>query len=188
MSQQTSAVSADAALASDHPCTPVVAAVISDDAGRLLLCQLRVGHVLWGLAGGKIRNGESPVHAVIRDVREETGTEIEVSDLVGMYRLTGHGCGEDLPDAIVHVFRGRQHGEVAVNAPGRIARLSWHDPDALPESMTATTRIALADAIAGRSGVLRDVQRDPHAVPDTDEVDVPALVTADVSPISAGVR
>src|SRR3954468_2061890 len=98
MSHQTSAVSADAALASDHPCTSVVAAVISDDAGRLLLCQLRLGHELWSLPGGKIRNGESPVHAVIRDVREETGTEIEITNIVGMYCLTGSGCGESLPD------------------------------------------------------------------------------------------
>ena len=177
MSPQTSAVNADAALASDHPCTSVVAAVISDDAGRLLLCQLRLGHELWSLPGGKIRNGESPVHAVIRDVREETGTDVEITDLVGMYCLTGAGCGESLPDAIVHVFRGRVHGEVAVNAPGRITRLSWHDPDTLPASLTASTRAALADAVAGRSGILRDVQRDTHhAVPDAaDEAEVPAL-------------
>ena len=44
------------------------------------------GPPLWGLPGGKIRNGESPIHAVIRDVREETGTEIEIVDLVGIYQ------------------------------------------------------------------------------------------------------
>jgi ADP-ribose pyrophosphatase YjhB (NUDIX family) len=171
MSQLTSAVTADAALASDHPCTSVVAAVISDDAGRLLLCQLRLGHVLWGLPGGRIRRGESPVHAVIRDVREETGTEIEIFDLVGLYQLTGDGCGDALPDVVVHVFRGRLHGEVAVNAPGRISRLSWHDPEALPQSLTATTRAALADAVAGHSGVLRDVQRDKYAVSEADDAE-----------------
>src|SRR4051812_29611947 len=180
MSYPTSAVNADAALASDHPSTSVVAAVISDDAGRLLLCQLRLGHVLWGLPGGRIRNGESPVHAVIRDVREETGTEIEILDLVGLYCLTGDGCGTRLPDAIVHVFRGRVHGEVALNPPGRTTRLSWHDPDALPTSMTATTRAALADAVDGRLGVLRDVHRDAHEVPDAAEavVEEPALVAS----------
>jgi ADP-ribose pyrophosphatase YjhB (NUDIX family) len=170
MSQLTSAINAEAAFANGHRCTPVVAAVISDDAGRLLLCQLRQGHVLWGLPGGRIREGESPVHAVVRDVREETATEIELFDLVGLYQLTGDGCGENLPDVAVHVFRGRLHGEVAVNAPGRISGLSWHDPDALPESMTATTRAALADAIAGRSGVLREVRRAPQpSAPDADE-------------------
>jgi 8-oxo-dGTP pyrophosphatase MutT (NUDIX family) len=174
MSHLTSAVTADAVIASDHLCTSVVAAVISDDAGRLLLCQLRQGHVLWGLPGGRIRHGESPVHAVIRDVREETGTDIEIFDLVGLYHLTGDGCGGGLPDVVVHVFRGQLHGEVAVNAPGRIRRLSWHDPDALPQSLTATTRAAIADAVAGDSGVLREVHRDKHQVPGTDGAEPPA--------------
>ena len=177
MSQLTSAVTADAALASDHLCTSVVAAVISDDAGRMLLCQLQQGQVLWGLPGGRIRLGESPVHAVIRDVREEIGTDIEIFDLVGLYHLTGDGCGDYLPDVIVHVFRGQLHGEVAVNAPGRIRRLSWHDPDALPESLTATTRVAIADAVAGRCGVLREVHRDKYQVPEGDERE-PAAVAA----------
>jgi 8-oxo-dGTP diphosphatase len=161
MSQLTSATNADATFASDHPCTSVVAAVISDDAGRLLLCQLAQGHPLWALPGGRIRNSESPIHAVIRDVRLETGAEIELSDLVGLYQLTGDGCGDDLPDLVVHVFRGTWHGgEVAVNVAGRILRLSWYDPDALPEDLTATARAALADAVAGRSGVVRNVRRD----------------------------
>src|SRR4029453_5186751 len=97
--------------------TSAVAAVIVDPAGRVLLCQQSQGHRLWGLPGGKIRNGESPIHALVRDVREETGTETDVIDLVGLYQLTGEACG-DLPDVLVHVFRGRVGGDVAVNAPG----------------------------------------------------------------------
>src|SRR5689334_9861568 len=97
-----------------------VAAVIQDDAGRVLLCQQQGGHRLWGLPGGKIRPAESPIHAAVRDIREETGTETEISDIVGMYQLTGDGCGEDMPDLLVYVFRGHlETGEIAVNAPGR---------------------------------------------------------------------
>src|SRR4051812_45007338 len=142
--------------------TSAVAAVILDPAGRVLLCQQSQGHRLWGLPGGRIRPGESPVHAVIRDVFEETGAETEIADLVGLYTLTGDaGTGADhLPDVLVHVFRGRvRTGDVAVNAPGRICRLTWHDPDDLPDPITATARAALADALAGRSGILGTVQR-----------------------------
>jgi 8-oxo-dGTP diphosphatase len=158
--------------------TSAVAAVVIDPAGRVLLCQQSQGHRLWSLPGGKIRNGESPIHAVIRDIREETGTETEIVDLVGMYQLTGDGPGDDLPDVLVHVFRGRLAvGDVAVNAPGRICRLAWHDANSLPNPITPTTRAAVADAVAGRSGVLRDVQRDAEPeVPDADEA--PALSAA----------
>lgn len=153
--------------------TSAVAAVIVDPAGRVLLCQQSQGHRLWGLPGGKIRNGESPVHAVIRDVREETGAEIDIVDLVGIYNLTSNGSGPELPDLLMHVFRGRvASGDVAVNSPGRICRLAWHDPVALPEPMTATTRAAIADALAGRSGVLRNVHRDAEPdIPDAAELD-----------------
>lgn len=141
--------------------TSAVGAVITDPAGRVLLCQQSQGHRQWGLPGGKIRPGESPVAAAVRDIREETGMETEMVDLVGLYQLTGDTCGENLPDVLMHVFRGRcDRGEATVNAPGRIRRLSWHDPADLPEPTTATTRAAVADAVAARSGVLRVVQRD----------------------------
>jgi 8-oxo-dGTP diphosphatase len=140
--------------------TSAVAAVITDPSGRVLLCQQSQGHRLWGLPGGTIRHEESPVRAAVRDIREETGMETDILDLVGIYQLTGDGCGSDLPDVLMHVFRARvEAGDATVNS-GKICRLSWQDPAALPQPMTATTRIALADAIAGRSGVLREVVRD----------------------------
>jgi 8-oxo-dGTP diphosphatase len=140
--------------------TSAVAAVITDPSGRVLLCQQSQGHRLWGLPGGTIRHDESPVHAAVRDIREETGMETDILDLVGIYQLTGDGCGSDLPDVLMHVFRARvEAGDATVNS-GKICRLSWQEPAALPQPMTATTRIALADAIAGRSGVLREVVRD----------------------------
>jgi 8-oxo-dGTP diphosphatase len=140
--------------------TSAVAAVITDPSGRVLLCQQSHGHRLWGLPGGTIRHDESPVRAAVRDIREETGMETDVVDLVGIYQLTGDGCGSDLPDVLMHVFRARvEAGDATVNS-GKICRLSWQHPAALPQPMTATARIALADAIAGRSGVLREVVRD----------------------------
>ena len=154
-----------------HSVTSAVAAVITDSAGRVLLCQQSQGHRLWGLPGGRIRHAESPMHAAVRDIREETGLETGIVDLVGIYQLTGDTCGEQLPDVLVHVFRGRiEGGEAVINSPGRICRLSWHDPEALPEPTTATIRWAVADAMAGLSGVLREVHRDAEPdLPDADD-------------------
>lgn len=166
--------------------TSAVAAVVTDAAGRVLLCQQSQGHRLWGLPGGKIRQGESPIHAVIRDVREETGMEMEVVDLVGLYQLTGNGCGDGLPDVLMHVFRATANGsEAMVNAPGRICALAWHDPDALPWPTTATTRTAIAHAVAGRAGVVCDVLRDKE--PETPEAtDAPIPAQANALAMSAG--
>jgi 8-oxo-dGTP diphosphatase len=157
--------------------TSAVAAVVTDDAGRVLLCQQSQGHRRWGLPGGKVRQAESPVHAAIRDIMEETGMAAQLVDLVGIYELTGQG----LPDVVVHVFRGRvAAGVPLVNSPGRICRLSWHDPDNLPMPMTPTTRIAVADAVAGACGVLRTVQRDAEPeIPDAADVE------SDVQPLAA---
>jgi ADP-ribose pyrophosphatase YjhB (NUDIX family) len=155
-----------------------VAAVIQDPAGRVLMCQQSQGHRMWGLPGGTIRNGESPLHAAVRDVREETGTDVEIVDLLAMYQLTGDGCGEDLPDVMVYVFRANLEGEATLNAPGRIRRLAWLDPDDLPRPVTATAVTALVDLAAGRSGVLRLVERNAEPdVPEAVEAE-PALTAA----------
>ena len=140
--------------------TSAVAAVIEDPAGRVLLVQQSQGHRRWVMPGGRVRDGESPIHAAVRDVREEIGTDVQIVDLVGLYQLTGDGCGDDLPDVLVHVFRAHLDGEATLNAPGRISRLSWHDAVSLPDLLAPTTRAAIADAMAGRSGVLREVLRD----------------------------
>jgi 8-oxo-dGTP diphosphatase len=161
--------------------TTAVAAVISDPAGRVLMCQQSQGHRWWTLPGGKIHPGESPLHAAVRDICEEVGAEVNLVDLVGLYQLTSPG--DDLPDVLVHVFRAKVDGEITVNAPGRICRASWHDVDDLPTPMTPVARAALPDAAAGRSGMLRVVKRDVEpAIPDVD--DEPAATPATVAAFS----
>jgi ADP-ribose pyrophosphatase YjhB (NUDIX family) len=150
--------------------TFAVAAVVTDPAGRVLLCQQRQGHRRWSLPGGRVRPGESPVQAAIRDIRAEAGMETEIDNLVGIYQLTG---GNGLPDVLVHVFRGHaQAAEATLNSPGRICRLSWHGAADLPQPMTPTTRAAIADALDGRAGVLRQVERDAEPeLPDAAETE-----------------
>ena len=80
----------------DGICASAVAAVIEDDAGRVLLCQQQGGHRLWGLPGGRIRVDESPIHAAIRDIREEIGADVHLLEVVGVYELTSDSS-DDLP-------------------------------------------------------------------------------------------
>ncbi|PZF97621.1 NUDIX hydrolase, partial [Micromonospora deserti] len=139
--------------------TWAVAAVVTDGAGRVLLC--RQGERRYALPGGRLRRAESPVHAAVRDVRTETGWDIELVDMVGLYHLAEPcpappaGRAGPVPDVLVHVFRARVHANRPVAGPAEGCRLSWHDPAGLPDAVTPTTRAAVADAVAGRSGLLR---------------------------------
>ena len=61
----------------------VVAAVIRDDEGRVLLTQRPAGrHMggLWEFPGGKIDDGEAPGEALVRELHEELGIEIVVEN------------------------------------------------------------------------------------------------------------
>lgn len=145
-----------------------VAAVVVDRAGRVLLCRQAGAGRRWALPGGRLRHDESPPRAAVREIHAETGWQVDLVDLVGLYRLgvpdgpppPAGRCGV-LPDVLVHVFRARVRGDAPVAAPGAGCHLAWHRPDALPEALTPTTRAALADALAGRSGVLREARSEP---------------------------
>src|SRR5215831_17242472 len=95
--------------------TSAVAAVITDQAGRVLLCQQSQGHHLWSLPGGKIRDHESPLHAAARDIQEEIGAHVNLVEIIGMYQLTSceqeyTEAADGLPDCLVHVFRASIDG------------------------------------------------------------------------------
>ncbi|SBT48045.1 NUDIX hydrolase [Micromonospora narathiwatensis] len=147
-----------------------VAAVVTDQAGRVLLCRRSGGGRRWALPGGRLRRDESPLPAAAREIRAETGWQVELVDLVGLYRLGDPGtsppppgrCGPP-PDVLVHVFRARARGDGPAGTPVGGCQLGWHPPDALPETLTPITRAALADALAGRSGLLREAP--PETVP-----------------------
>ena len=59
-------------------------AVVVDDQGRVLL-QRRSDDGLWGLPGGWLDPGETPEQGVVREVREETGLDIEVLRLAAVF-------------------------------------------------------------------------------------------------------
>ncbi|MFD2763151.1 NUDIX hydrolase [Micromonospora eburnea] len=145
-----------------------VAVVVTDRAGRVLLCRRSAGGRRWALPGGRLRRDESPIPAAVREVRAETGWHVELVDLVGLYRLDDPaappppaGRRGPLPDVLVHVFRARTRGDAPAATGIGGCQSGWHPPDALPEALTPTTRAALADALAGRAGVLRESVPEP---------------------------
>ena len=63
--------------------------VVTNSAGEVLLIR-RSDNDNWAVPGGAIDLGESLVQAAVRETREETGIDCEVTGLVGIYTDPRH--------------------------------------------------------------------------------------------------
>ena len=73
---------------------PSVTAIVTDDSGDLLLVH-KTDNDLWALPGGGMDPGESIAQAAVREVKEETGIDVEVTGVVGLYTNPGHVMAYD---------------------------------------------------------------------------------------------
>lgn len=68
---------------------PSASAIVTDENGRILLVKRR-DNTLWALPGGGHDIGESIEQTAVREVKEETGLDVEVTCLVGIYTNPAH--------------------------------------------------------------------------------------------------
>ena len=122
-----------------------VAAAIIDPAGRLLAVR-RSDNGHWEPPGGVLELDET-IHAGLRrEVREETGLEVEPEALTGVYKNMRHGI-------IALVFRCRIVGG-APGATTEVQELAWLTRDEVRERMDEAYATRLLDALnAGPAAV-----------------------------------
>jgi 8-oxo-dGTP pyrophosphatase MutT (NUDIX family) len=89
---------------------PSAAVVLYDERGRVLFC-LHSDRNIWVTPGGLIEPGEQPAAAAIRETLEETGLEIQVTDILGVYG------GEDL---IIDYPNGDKAAYISIIFRGKI--------------------------------------------------------------------
>jgi len=107
-------------------------AAIFDESGKILLMDRSDGSG-WCLPCGWVEPNEKPVEAVIREVWEETGLEIEVKQLVGVFtRMPNAKNGPHTMIAIVHLCE-IVGGELTLSHEGSALRYwsidevqNWH--------------------------------------------------------------
>ena len=122
-----------------------------DGNGRVLLARRGVepDRRFWDLVGGFLAEGEHPLDALRREVREETGVDFEPARFLGVW--TGDYDGR----ATLNLFWTGRFGDGEPQPADDVAELRWFDPDALPPS----AELAFSGLVAA---VLR-AWRDEHA-------------------------
>lgn len=114
------------------PPVRIVAAVIFDDAGRVLLVRKR-GSGIFIQPGGKREHGEAALDTLARELREELGVTLLRDSAVALGQFS---------DEAVHEVGRRVEAEVFVcaiegapHAGAEIEALVWVDPSALPDAL-----------------------------------------------------
>ncbi|MFG2661675.1 NUDIX domain-containing protein [Streptomyces sp. NPDC048425] len=127
-------------------------AVVTDDQGRILL-QRRRDNSLWALPGGGMDMSDSVPGTAVREVKEETGLDVEVTGLVGTYtdprHVIAYSDGEVRRQFNV-CFRARvTGGELAISEESTELRFIAPDElEGLP--MHHTQRLRLRHFLEGR--------------------------------------
>ncbi len=115
-----------------------VFATVLDEQGRVLLCHRR-DHDFWCQPGGGLESGEPPWQGVARETFEETGLEVIVERLVGVY------CWPQ-SDEIIFSFRCvAVGGALTLNDEARDLR--YFALDALPANLFAEHAERIRDAV-----------------------------------------
>src|SRR3984957_3041523 len=68
---------------------PSANVVVTNDAGQILMIK-RSDNDNWAIPGGAMELGESLTQAAVRETREETGIDCEITGLVGIYTDPQH--------------------------------------------------------------------------------------------------
>lgn len=137
------------------------ACALFDPAGRVLLVRHTYGRLNWEVPGGGAERGESPDETAIREMREETGIDVAIERLTGVYYETGPTPGHDHGPILHFVFRARSLDDRRpVAQPPEIGELGWFALDALPRPISDFTERRILDAASGReASVIRFQER-----------------------------
>jgi ADP-ribose pyrophosphatase YjhB (NUDIX family) len=130
----------------------VSVAVIRDE--KILLTK-REDFEIWCLPGGMVDDNESLAEAAVREVREETGADVELNDLVGIYSRLG-----GMRDEHVVLLRGTQIGGELRIQKGETIEVTYFPFDTLPDEILLGHKKRILDAIQNRHGiVVRQVEK-----------------------------
>jgi ADP-ribose pyrophosphatase YjhB (NUDIX family) len=133
---------------------PSANVIVVNEAGAVLLIR-RTDNGNYALPGGGMDLGESITHAAVREVKEETGLDVEITGLVGIYTNPGHlieytSNGEVRQEFSI-VFTARPTGGT-LTTTSEASEVVWVDPASVTElRMHPSMRQRIEHFAAGRA-------------------------------------
>lgn len=130
---------------------PAVSVVARDGEGRILLIH-RTDNDLWSIPGGAIEPGESVRQTAIRETKEETGYDVEVTGLIGIYtdprHVIAYSDGEVRSQFSICVTAIVTGGEQRTSSES--SEVVWQPTDQLGElTIHPTNRLRIDHALDG---------------------------------------
>jgi ADP-ribose pyrophosphatase YjhB (NUDIX family) len=121
----------------------------------LLMRRSDNGH--WGLPGGYVEPGESVASAAAREVREETGFDVEIGRLVGVYSdptrmVIDYGDGRRV-HAVNLCFEAIARAQGEATTPHETLDVGFFDTARLPQPFVPIHEIRVQDAERGEAAV-----------------------------------
>jgi len=135
-----------------------VGVIVLDSRGWILL-EKRSDCGMWGLPGGRIEPGESVTEAAVREVKEETGLNVEITRLLGVYSepeshivtFLDNGDVVHLVDILLEAKI--RSGELSISSESEA--LHFFNPTALPSDIVPPALAPLQDFLQGKTGTIR---------------------------------
>lgn len=129
--------------------------IILDDKNRLLL-QKRSDCEKWGFLGGMVELGESVEEAAIREIKEESGLDVKINSLFGVYsKYFEKYANGDKVQAIVHVFKAQVVGGELISQNDETLELKYFELIDVPPLFNKQHQDIFDDLISNKEYTFR---------------------------------
>jgi len=129
-----------------NPPSPVTSVIVQRKDSVLMLRRAQAPlRGFWCLPGGYIRYEETPEVAAVREFKEETGLDVQLDRLIGVYQIDTDPRGVNIDI----IWLGTVLGGV-ITGDKESDKIQWFKTSNLPERIAYKHREAIADARFGR--------------------------------------